>query len=136
MRQHFPDLHCEPGTVRRDLEQGRRLPLNHWRSASIGRTLAWLFVASISTLPSIALAQETTTYTYDALGRLVTASQSGGPSAGTSTALTYDPAGNRTNVTVAGSPNGSASSTGSGASSPTTVYVIVPLNGYTLIAVQ
>ncbi|WP_066826525.1 Calx-beta domain-containing protein [Sphingomonas mali] len=52
--------------------------------------------------PSIA--QETTTYTYDALGRLITSSISGGPNNGTQTGTSFDPASNRTNYTVTGTP--------------------------------
>jgi hypothetical protein len=47
-------------------------------------------------------AAETVTYTYDALGRLVTTTTSGGPNAGISTGTTFDPAGNRTTYTVTG----------------------------------
>lgn len=79
-------------------------------------------------------AQETTSYTYDALGRVTGVSRSGGPVSGTNTAYTYDPASNRTNVTVTNSPNGTPSSdAGSGATANTARYVVVPLNGYTLI---
>lgn len=87
---------------------------------------------------SSALAQETTTYTYDALGRVTKVDQVGGPANGTSTAYNYDAASNRTNVTVSGSPNGTATTdTGSGASVPATrLYVVVPLNGYTLIPIN
>jgi YD repeat-containing protein len=89
------------------------------------------------TTASPAIAQETTTYTYDALGRLVTVVHSGGPVSGTNTGYQYDAANNRTSVTVTGSPNGSANSSNSdnGASVPTTVYVILPLNGYTVLAI-
>jgi YD repeat-containing protein len=40
-------------------------------------------------------AQEVTTFSYDALGRLVRQSTSGGPQSGRATALCYDRAGNR-----------------------------------------
>jgi hypothetical protein len=53
-------------------------------------------------MPSIA--QETTTYTYDALGRLIASSISGGFNNGTQTGTTFDPASNRTNYSVTGSP--------------------------------
>ena len=45
-------------------------------------------------VPSAVFA-DTTTYTYDALGRLVTASVSGGPTSGKTTSTSYDEAGNR-----------------------------------------
>jgi hypothetical protein len=51
-------------------------------------------------------AQETTTYTYDARGRVVNVTKSGGPENGVQTSYTYDHAGNRTNITVTNSPNG------------------------------
>ena len=55
-------------------------------------------------------AQETTTYQYDALGRLVQASASRGSSSATSS-YTLDAAGNRTNVAVvaSGTPTPGAS---------------------------
>lgn len=87
-------------------------------------------------LPALAGAQETTTYTYDAKGRVTGVVRSGGPSNGTNTAYTYDAADNRTNVTVSNSPNGNGSDTGSGASVPNVLYVVVPLNGYTLIRIS
>jgi len=59
-------------------------------------------VAILIVAPSIA--QETTTYTYDALGRLITSSISGGPNNGTQTGTNFDPASNRTNYTVTGTP--------------------------------
>jgi len=47
-------------------------------------------------------ASETQTYSYDALGRLISTSTSGGPNTGTATSATFDPAGNRSNYTVTG----------------------------------
>jgi hypothetical protein len=58
--------------------------------------------------PVAADAQETTTYEYDALGRLKKSSKSGGAHNGVQTTSTYDNAGNRTNLT-----------TGTGGSTPT-----------------
>jgi len=91
-------------------------------------------LAGISTFPGISLAQETSAYKYDALGRLISSRQTGGPSDGKITCYTYDKAGNRTNVTIGtaacaadpGSPTGPGTSTDTG-------FVVVPLNGYTLI---
>jgi len=45
-------------------------------------------------------ASETTTYGYDALGRLVSTSQSGGPRSGKTNAQDYDPVGNRTAIAI------------------------------------
>lgn len=77
------------------------------------------------TMTTSALAAETVTYTYDALGRLVTSTVSGGPTDGTNTAIQYDPAGNRSNYAVTGSVNNSPPSSGR--------VIVIPLNGYTLI---
>ena len=98
------------------------------------RALSALSLAMLCGGISSALAQETTTYTYDAKGRVTGTQRSGGPSAGATTTYTYDSADNRTNVTVTNSPNGSGNGSGNGASAPMLRYVVVPLNGYTLIA--
>lgn len=50
---------------------------------------------ALFTLGAPIRASETTTYSYDALGRLVRTSIGGGPSDGISTALCFDAAGNR-----------------------------------------
>lgn len=47
-----------------------------------------------------AQASDTTTYTYDPLGRLVAISTTGGPNNGLSIGTGYDPAGNRTTYTA------------------------------------
>jgi len=49
-----------------------------------------------------ASAQETTSYTYDELGRLVTVTHSGSVNNGVQTAYTLDAADNRTQVTTTG----------------------------------
>ena len=66
------------------------------------RHLARILLISGWLVACAASAQETTSYTYDALGRLTAASKSGGPSNGQATDITYDPAGNRTNYSIAG----------------------------------
>lgn len=48
-------------------------------------------------------AQETTTYSYDELGRLIETEVTGGPNDAVDTELNYDDAGNRTSYTVTGS---------------------------------
>ena len=56
----------------------------------------------LAALPqSAATSQETTNYSYDALGRLVDVNIDGGPADGSSAAFEYDDAGNRTSVTTA-----------------------------------
>jgi hypothetical protein len=49
-----------------------------------------------------AQASETTTYSYDALGRLVSAASSGSVNNGQATSIAYDPAGNRSTYAVTG----------------------------------
>lgn len=61
----------------------------------------FLCLAGVSQIP--ANASETVTYSYDALGRLVASSTSGGPNDGVATSTQFDPAGNRTNYSVTGS---------------------------------
>ena len=46
-------------------------------------------------LATAAAGSETTTYSYDALGRLVTTTRTGGPSSGVNMASCFDRAGNR-----------------------------------------
>ncbi len=92
---------------------------------------------------SSALGSETVYYTYDALGRLVKTTRTGSVNNNLQSQYTYDAAGNRTNVTVSGatagsgtgSGTGTGSDPGSGASTGQAVYIVVPLNGYTLIRV-
>jgi len=61
--------------------------------------------ASLAASYSSASANETTTYTYDALGRLIGTASTGGPASGVSKTLAYDPAGNRQQVVVTGAAN-------------------------------
>ena len=75
-------------------------------------------------VPTIAVASETVTYSYDALGRLREANQSGANSH--VERLAYDRAGNRTSLKTEGSVNGSA-----------TGVVVVPLgSGLVVIPVD
>jgi len=79
---------------------------------------------------------ELVTYTYDARGRLVTTVRTGTVNNNVQSQYTYDPADNRTNVTVSGATAGSGGDPGSGASVGQPVFIVVPLNGYTLIGVN
>lgn len=99
----------------------------------VRRGLATVACAGAALASSAAVAQETTTYTYDVHGRLTQVSRSGGPSNGVTTTYQYDAADNRTNVTVTGSPNGSGDGSGDGAAANETKFVVVPLNGFSLI---
>ena len=85
-------------------------------------------------LPAAAHAQATTTYKYDALGRLVSSTSTIGAT-NVQTTIEYDAAGNRKSYKVSGAPNGGADS-GSGASAPNVRrFVVVPLNGFTIIPI-
>ena len=61
-------------------------------------------VALAATAAPPSPANETTNYTYDALGRLVKVEQEGGVNNGVASNYSYDKAGNRTNVNVTGAP--------------------------------
>jgi len=56
---------------------------------------AWALVLCAALTAPVARASETTTYTYDALGRLVVSSNAGGPRDGKAILSSYDDAGNR-----------------------------------------
>ncbi len=89
-----------------------------------------LAVALLAT-PAAAMCQTTTTYTYDALGRLVGAGNTGQSS--TNTAITYDAAGNRVTYKVTGAPNSASDPSAGAGASGTRKFVVVPLNGFTII---
>lgn len=64
-----------------------------------------MFLGLLAVFPLLvpaAHAQETQTYAYDVLGRLVATSTSGGPNNGITMSTAFDSAGNRTNYTVSG----------------------------------
>ena len=69
-----------------------------------------------------AFAASTTTYTYDALGRLVQASTTGTVNDGVQMSTAYDPADNRTTYQMTGSTPGPA--------------VVVPISGLTVIPLK
>ncbi len=97
----------------------------------LSRIAGALLFAVFSTAAS---ASETITYSYDALGRVTQVSRSGTVNNGVTANYSYDRADNRTNVTVTGAPTGT--DTGSGAAVPTSLFIVVPLNGFTLIKIQ
>lgn len=67
----------------------------------------WLLaIASTVAIATVAVAQETTTYSYDALGRLTGSSVSGGPNDTRRTGTCFDFAGNRTRYDVTNSAPG------------------------------
>jgi len=71
---------------------------------------------SLLTLSCGVHATETTTFQYDAQGRLIKASKAGGPVGGQQACTDYDPSGNRTASTVSASGCNSGSSGGGGSS--------------------
>jgi hypothetical protein len=88
--------------------------------------IKWLAATALAAaLSAQASANETTTYTYDALGRLTNSATTGTVNSGMNVAATFDAAGNRTDYTVTGSTN-TPSSGGGG-------VIVLPLNGYTII---
>jgi len=69
----------------------------------MNRAKIWLAtsVATAAILSCSALAQETTTYSYDGLGRLKGSVIAGGTNSGRTTGTCFDAAGNRTRYDVA-----------------------------------
>jgi len=78
-----------------------------------------LFILAAASSPP-ALASSTTTYSYDALGRLIGATTTGTVNNGVAMATSYDPADNRTTYQVTGSIS---------------KVVVVPLGGLTVIPI-
>ncbi len=72
-----------------------------------GWLLAMASSGAIATASS-ASAQDATSYTYDALGRLITTSVSGGPNNAINAATCFDPAGNRSHYIVSVGSNACA----------------------------
>ncbi len=70
-----------------------------WAMIRMRRRLLLAMVA-VGAMAGAAGASENSTYTYDALGRLVATSHSGGPRSGTTVASSYDEAGNRKAMAV------------------------------------
>lgn len=85
--------------------------------------IAGTFTALAQVLP--AQASSTTTYTYDALGRLVATSTTGTVNNGVATSTAYDKADNRSTYAVTGAPKPDM----------TSPVIVVPLNGYTVISI-
>jgi YD repeat-containing protein len=57
--------------------------------------LPWVVAPAVLLVGSSSSGSETTTYSYDTLGRLVTTTRSGGPSSGVTMNSCFDRAGNR-----------------------------------------
>lgn len=84
------------------------------------RPIAVVAPILVAALSGTAHANETVTYTYDALGRLVSTSTTGTINNGVAVATTYDSTDNRTAHVVTGAAS---------------KVVVVPLNGFTVIPV-
>ncbi|MEO9601262.1 RHS repeat domain-containing protein [Parasphingorhabdus sp.] len=76
---------------------------------------------------SPALAQGTTAYEYDALGRLIGTTTTGGSNDGLGTVYEYDAAGNRKRVEVTGS---------SGTPGGPGRFIVLPINGFLVIPIK
>lgn len=90
-------------------------------------TLAISFSVATVFTASPALAQGTTTYEYDALGRLVGTTTSGGANDGLGTVYEYDAAGNRKRVEVTGSD---------GSPGGPSRFIVLPINGFLVIPIK
>lgn len=77
--------------------------------------------------PSPMLAQGTTTYEYDALGRLIEMTTNGGANDGLGTVYEYDAAGNRKRVEVTGSD---------GTPGGPSRIIVLPINGFLVIPIK
>ncbi|HEY0130861.1 MAG TPA: Calx-beta domain-containing protein [Allosphingosinicella sp.] len=66
------------------------------------RRCRYLLAGCVLALASAAIASETVTYSYDALGRLTAMTSSGSANNGVTTGIAYDPAGNRSAYNVSG----------------------------------
>lgn len=119
----------EPGANRAELPLGVNM-IKHFAVRS------WASGLLFAAFSSQAIAQETVTYQYDAKGRVTNVTRSGGPSNGVATSYQYDTADNRANVTVTNSPNGNGNGSGDGATVNQKTFVVVPLNGYSLIFIN
>ncbi len=86
---------------------------------------AVVVVANVAALP--VTAQDTTTYQYDALGRLIQSTTVGGANDGLDYQYEYDAADNRKRVTVSGS-NGTPFGSGK--------LIVLPINGFLVIPIQ
>jgi uncharacterized protein involved in exopolysaccharide biosynthesis len=84
------DFRCDP--LGEKTQEGRMSRARVWALGS---------AAAVAIMAGGALAQETTTYSYDGLGRLKSSSIAGGPNDTRKTGTCFDAAGNRTRYDVA-----------------------------------
>ncbi len=83
----------------RQIKKFRSFRIGIGKTKSSHNSLPYLSLAALL-LGGSAMAAETTSYEYDAQGRLIKSSKVGGPANGKKKCTSYDPAGNRTNQTV------------------------------------
>ncbi|GAA0464085.1 hypothetical protein GCM10009096_00680 [Parasphingorhabdus litoris] len=83
--------------------------------------------AVVFALSGPAMAQGTTTYEYDALGRLIGTTTVGGANNDLITTYEYDAAGNRKRVTVEGSD---------GTPGGPSRIIVLPINGFLVIPIR
>lgn len=95
--------------------------------------MAGTAMAGLAGSTTSAHAQETTSYSYDALGRLATSNTSGGPNNGVATGTCFDAAGNRTQYAAGAAgapcttvPNAMLAPTATQASVPAQPKVVPP----------
>lgn len=96
--------------------------------------IRYLIIVAGVAVSTASQAQDKTTYTYDVLGRLKDAVSSG--SQNTTTEIRYDPAGNRTSYTVTGATDGHGDPGALAGNPQRKRFVVVPLNGFTIIPLQ
>jgi uncharacterized protein RhaS with RHS repeats len=98
------------------------------------RNLIWLsFLAGAvggGMISPPASAQETTTYTYDALGRLVAVRADGNPDRQRTAAYDYDEAGNRTVVRTTGESSGGGGNSDGAVVGSRQRLVVTPIGAY------
>ncbi len=90
------------------------------------RVLATASIIALMPHAAPAATAETVTFSYDALGRLIANTTSGGVNAGLSQTYTVDAADNRTAKAVTNAPPGGL---------PDVSAIVLPINGYTIIPV-
>ena len=83
-----------------------------------------------------ASAEETKIYSYDALGRLITIEATTIAEEPIVTEITYDAGGNRTNYSITGVNIMPPEEGGGGWSKNDIIYVVTPLNGFTLLMIE
>lgn len=83
----------------------------------------------VGLVTTTAVANESTVYTYDALGRLIATSITGGPGNGRQVSTGFDPADNRSNYTVSGAPTANFSIADATVTEGGTAAVIVTRTG-------